>query len=77
MVEEGENFLKDFGIRELRVRHFGKSARIDVKNDDKKIVNDNFDKIKNKFNEIGFDEVLVSDFKSGSLNVMINVNAEH
>ena len=77
MVEESENFLKDFGIRELRVRHFGKSARIDVKNDDKKIVNDNFEKIKHKFHEIGFEEVLISDFKSGSLNVMINVNAEH
>ena len=75
MVEESENFLKDFGIKELRVRHFGKSARIDVKNEDKIIVNDNLDKIRIKFSEIGFDDVAVSDYKSGSLNVMINVNA--
>ena len=77
MVEDSEKFLKDLGIRELRVRHFGNSARIEVKNEDKKLVGDNFPEITKKFNEIGFKEILVSDFKSGSLNVMINVHAEH
>jgi len=77
MVEDSEKFLKDLGIRELRVRHFGNSARIEVKNEDKKLVGDNFPEITKKFHEIGFKEVLVSDFKSGSLNVMINVHAEH
>ena len=71
MVEEAENFLKDFGILELRVRHFGKNARIEVKENDKIVINNNFDLINKKFSEIGFDEVEISDFKSGNLNILI------
>ena len=71
MVEEAENFLKDFGIFELRVRHFGKSARIEVKDNDKSVINNNFDLINKKFSEIGFDEIEISDFKSGNLNILI------
>src|SRR3989338_11238695 len=71
MVEEAENFLKDFGILELRVRHFGKNARIEVKENDKSVINNNFDLINKKFSEIGFDEVEISDFKSGNLNILI------
>jgi len=77
MIEKAENFLKDFGIRELRVRHFGKAARVEVNENDKSIINDNFNKIESKFNEIGFDEIRISNFKSGSLNLMINVRAEN
>ena len=77
MIEEAENFLKDFGIRELRVRHFGNAARIEVNENDKFIVNNNINSIQKKFNEIGFNEVIISNFKSGSLNVMINVRAEN
>src|SRR3989344_576623 len=71
MIEEAENFLKDFGIFELRVWHFGKSARIEVKDNDKSVINNNFDLINKKFSEIGFDEIEISDFKSGNLNILI------
>ena len=71
MIEEAENFLKDFGIKELRVRHFGNTARIEVNENDKPIINDNFVSIQEKFNEIGFNEIAVSNFKSGNLNLMI------
>ncbi len=71
MVEEAENFLKDLGIKELRVRHFGTSARIEVNENDKKTVNDNFELISKKFNEIGFNEIAILSFKSGNLNLMI------
>ena len=77
MIEEAENFLKDFGIRELRVRHFGGIARIEVNESDKTIINDNFHLIENKFNEIGFNKMVISNFKSGNMNVMINVRAEN
>lgn len=77
MIEEAENFLKDFGIRELRVRHFGGIARIEVNEADKQIINGNFESIKNKFNGIGFSEIEISNFKSGNLNLMINVRAEN
>ncbi len=71
MIEEAENFLKDFGIRELRVRHFGSKARIEVNEGDKPIISNNFESITNKFNEIGFNEIIVSNFKSGILNIMM------
>jgi len=77
MIEEAENFLKDFGISELRVRHFGGIARIEVNEDDKQIINGNFESIKNKFNVIGFSEIEISNFKSGNLNRMIHVRAEN
>ncbi len=77
MIEEAENFLKDFGVRELRVRHFGNIARIEVNEEDKPIINDNFNLIKEKFNEMGFNEITVTNFKSGSLNVMLHVRAEN
>ena len=71
MIEEAENFLKDLGIRELRVRHFGPKARIEVNEKDKMIIKNNFESINKKFNDIGFDEILVSNFKSGNLNLMM------
>jgi len=77
IIEQAEDFLKDFGIRELRVRHFGNIARIEVNENDKSIINDNFDLIQKKFNEIGFNEVVISNFKSGNLNLMLNVRAEN
>ena len=76
MIEDAENFLKDFGIKELRVRHFGNAARIEVNESEKKIILYNFFLIKNKFSEIGFDEIIISNFKSGNLNLIIqNVRA--
>jgi len=71
MIEEAENFLKDLGIMELRVRHFGNKARIDVKEEDKNMLNVNLELINEKFNELGFNEIIISDFKSGNLNLVI------
>ncbi|MBI2652241.1 ATP-dependent sacrificial sulfur transferase LarE [Candidatus Woesearchaeota archaeon] len=73
MIEQTEIFLKDFGIRELRVRHFGDMARIEVNENDKKRINDNFISIQKKFSDIGFNEITISNFKSGNLNLMINI----
>lgn len=77
MIEQAENFLKDFGIKELRVRHLGNTARIEVNENEKILINDNFDLIERKFNEIGFNEIVISNFKSGNLNLMLNVRAEN
>mgnify|MGYP001561888360 CR=1 FL=1 len=71
MIEEAENFLKDLGIMELRVRHFGNKARIEVKEEDKNMLNVNLELINKKFNELGFNEILISNFKSGNLNLVI------
>ena len=77
MIEEAENFLKDLGIRELRVRHFGSTARIEVNESDKMMVNGNFGLIQKKFNDIGFNKIEIANFKSGNLNMVINVRAEN
>lgn len=71
MIENAENFLKNFGVRELRVRHLGSIARIEVNENDKSKINDNIDLIEKKFDEIGFNQVVISNFKSGNLNVII------
>ncbi len=77
MIEEAENFLKDLDIKELRVRHFGDAARIEVNEFGKKIIRNNFSLIKTKLNEIGFNKITISDFKSGNLNLMINAQTEN
>ncbi|MEK6982996.1 MAG: ATP-dependent sacrificial sulfur transferase LarE [Nanoarchaeota archaeon] len=77
MIEEAENFLKGLGIRELRVRHFGNLAKIEASESGRKIAEDNFHLIQQKFRDIGFAEVAISNFRSGSLNLMLNVRAEN
>ena len=69
--------MKDLGIKELRVRHFGGIARIEVNGEDRIIISNNFELIKKKFNEIGFNEIIISNFRSGNLNVVLNVQAEN
>ena len=74
MIEDAESCLKQLGIRELRVRHFGDTARIEVNEPGKKTVEDNFLLIKKRFSEIGFNNILVSNFKSGALNLKVLAN---
>ncbi len=70
-IETAENFLKDeFGIRELRVRHFGQAARIDVNQPDFQTIEKNLPLITQRFQKLGFQEVLLHEFRSGSLNVV-------
>ena len=75
MIENAEYFLKDLGIRQLRVRHFGSTARIEVNENDMPLINQNYLLIEKKFNDMGFNEIKVANFKSGNLNLMINVQA--
>lgn len=75
MIEEAENFLKHLGIKELRVRHFGNTARIEVKKEDRIAVDKNIEPINRKFNEIGFIDIEVSNFRSGNLNLVLNVQS--
>ena len=71
MIEKAENFLKDLGIKELRVRHFGNKARIEIKEEDKNMLDVNLKSINKKFNEMGFNEIIISNFKSGNLNLVM------
>lgn len=76
MIEKAENYLKDLGIKELRVRHFGKKARIEVNKISLKSIQTNYLSIDNKFIEIGFEEIEIKELKSGSLNVFLNLNSK-
>lgn len=71
MIEESEDFLKSLNIKELRVRHFGEKARIEANKGDFEIIRRNFHSIIKKFNTIGFHEIEVMEFKSGSLNSLL------
>ncbi len=74
MIEDAENYLKDeFGVKELRVRHFGNTARVELNKEDFFIFEENFERIKNEFREIGFSGIELAEFKSGNLNRMLKI----
>lgn len=75
MVEEAEDFLKSLDIKELRVRHFGQKAIIETNKQDFYVIQRNFQLIKTKFNKIGFEKIELMEFKSGSLNSLLNLNS--
>jgi uncharacterized protein len=72
-VEVAENFLFDLGLRILRVRHHGDTARIEVPQEDFKTIFENKETISRKFHDIGFIYVSLDldGFKSGSLNLSL------
>ena len=49
MIEAAENFLKSLCIKDLRVRHFGQKARIEVSKKELVFIEKNFHKISAKF----------------------------
>ena len=67
-VELAEECLRALGIRELRVRHFGKQAMIEVHSEDFPILERNREAIEYRFRELGFLEVEKRPFRSGILN---------
>ena len=72
-VEKAEDFLYDLGLRILRVRHHGDTARIEVPRQDFETILDNRELIRKRFHEIGFIYVSLDldGFKSGSLNAVL------
>ena len=74
-VEKGEDFLYDLGLRILRVRHHGDTARIEVLPEDFHIVLDHREEISRVFHDLGFVYVSVDldGFKSGSLNAVLGI----
>jgi len=74
-IEEAEAFLRSMGYRQLRVRHHGDLARIELPVEDMlKVINNGAgEKISKRFREIGFlfTTLNISGFKSGSMNIML------
>ena len=76
MIEAAENFLKSLYIKDLRVRHFGPKARIEVAKKELVFIEENFHEISEKFKSFGFEEIELAEFKSGSLNAGLGLNVQ-
>jgi len=72
-VEKAEDFLYDLGLRVLRVRHHGETARIEVPPQDFATILEHRDRIRQEFHALGFVYVSLDmdGFKSGSLNAVL------
>jgi pyridinium-3,5-biscarboxylic acid mononucleotide sulfurtransferase len=74
-IEQAESYLRSLGFRQLRVRHHGEVARIELPAEDVTTILSNGlgDKIVERFREFGFffTAIDLGGFKSGSMNVML------
>ena len=72
-VEQAEDFLYDLGLRILRVRHHGDTARIEIPPEDFEVLLDKRQEISQKFHDLGFLYISLDldGFKSGSLNAVL------
>ncbi len=80
MIEEAEDFLIDKGFKQVRVRHHGETARIEVSPEERhKFFNEEFmDEVSNKLKEIGFvyASLELSGYRTGSLNEVLKKKGE-
>ncbi len=80
MVEKGEQFLLDNGFRQIRVRHHGDIARIEVEpHEREKFFSIDFmDKVGTKFKEFGFTYVTLDilGYRTGSMNEVLEKENE-
>lgn len=78
MVEDAEQFLLDLGFRQVRVRHHGQIARIEVAPQERSKFFDLsiMDKVGNRLKEIGFTYVTLDilGYKTGSMNAGIDLS---
>ncbi len=72
MIGRAEDFLRGLGVWQVRVRHHGESARIEVSARDLEILtrNENRDNIVRKLRELGYRHVTadLEGYRQGSLN---------
>jgi uncharacterized protein len=75
-VDQGEQFLIDLGFRQVRVRHHGDGARLEVSADDRCKFFDTalMDRIYDKFRQLGFLYVSLDlkGYRTGSMNEAID-----
>lgn len=76
MVDEAEQYLLDLGIRQVRVRHHGEIARIEVSPEERVQFFDVeiMDKIGEKFKKIGFTYITLDmlGYRTGSMNEVLS-----
>lgn len=76
MVEKAEQFLLDMGFRQIRVRHHGEIARIEVNSNERNKFFDLsvMDKVALEFKNIGFKYVTLDllGYRTGSMNEVLS-----
>lgn len=77
VVERAEQYLMDLGFRQVRVRHHGDIARIEISADERIKFFDSglMDKVDGAFRHMGFAYVAVDlkGYRTGSMNEVINI----
>ncbi|MEQ8163946.1 MAG: ATP-dependent sacrificial sulfur transferase LarE [Smithellaceae bacterium] len=80
VVDQAEQFLMDLGLRQVRVRHHGEIARIEVSPEERSFFFDTdlMDKIYEKFKQLGFlyTALDLKGYRTGSMNETINVSLQ-
>jgi pyridinium-3,5-biscarboxylic acid mononucleotide sulfurtransferase len=80
MVDKAEQYLMDLGFRQVRVRHHGDIARIEISPSDRSRFMDAhlMDKVYEKFKELGFAYTALDlkGYRTGSMNEVIDVKNE-
>lgn len=73
-LDEGEYFLSQLGLYQVRVRHHDQIARIEVMPDDLLKVIEHRDAIYDKFNKLGFTYVTLDlqGYRTGSMNEVLS-----
>ena len=74
VVGEAEIFLKNLGIRQLRVRHHDQIARIEVAEEDMELLFKNRNQIAEKLKELGYTYVTMDlqGYRTGSMNEVLS-----
>ena len=72
-IEQAETFLYGLGLVQVRVRHYGDTARIEVDPGDMKKVLDARERVAERFKEIGFVYIALDleGYRSGSMNAIL------
>ncbi len=72
-VGEAEIFLRGLGIRQLRVRHHDKIARIEVAEDDMALLFQNREQVVKKLKDLGYTYVTMDlqGYRTGSMNEVL------
>lgn len=80
MVDLAEQFLLDLGFRQVRVRHHGEIARIEVAQEERAKFFDIelMDKVSAELKKIGFNYVTldITGYRTGSMNEVINITSK-
>lgn len=73
-IGEAEIFLRNLGVRQLRVRHHGQIARIEVNEEDLRLLLQNREQIVFRLKELGYTYVTMDlqGYRSGSMNEVLS-----